>query len=187
MPQDRDNTDRCFKNRRYHNGLLHSPLSARDAPPDRQNDRRRRRGDCAPPPAAIPMSERVCLLPSATPKLSFRTREEFRTPLGVRKSPRNEPAMSCLRRKASRMRWFGSGQLGLGSDRATLGRTAVRQANWVSRRVAGIVIQQRVALASGVPRQQHAVLLAQQQAPKTAVAAHAAHGDRHRRSRGERR
>jgi hypothetical protein len=135
MPQDRDNTDRCFKNRRYHNGLLHSPLSARDAPPDRQNDRRRRRGDCVPPPAAIPMSERVCLLPSATPKLSFRTREEFRTPLGVRKSPRNEPAMSCLRRKASRMRWFGSGQLGLGSERATLGRTAVRQANWVSRGV----------------------------------------------------
>jgi hypothetical protein len=33
-----------------------------------------------------------CLSPLGFPKLPVRIREEFRTPLGVRKSPRNEPA-----------------------------------------------------------------------------------------------
>src|ERR1700682_3637646 len=34
----------------------------------------------------------VCLSPLDTPKRPFRFREGFRTPLGVRKSPKNEPA-----------------------------------------------------------------------------------------------
>jgi hypothetical protein len=32
-----------------------------------------------------------------TPERLFRFREEFRTPLGVRKSPKNEPAVCGLR------------------------------------------------------------------------------------------
>ena len=39
-----------------------------------------------------PMAK-VCLTPLRTSKRLFRFREEFRTPLGVRKSPRNEPAV----------------------------------------------------------------------------------------------
>ena len=38
-----------------------------------------------------------CFSPLLTPKRSGRFREEFRTPLGVRKSPKNEPAVCGLR------------------------------------------------------------------------------------------
>jgi hypothetical protein len=39
----------------------------------------------------------VCFSPLFTPKRQDRYREEFRMPLGVRKSPKNEPAVCGLR------------------------------------------------------------------------------------------
>src|ERR1700733_3972894 len=74
----------------------------------------------------------VCFLSPLSRERTLRFREEFRTPIGVRKSPRNEPAVRRwyvwgFRRWAGLERLVPRGRLGAGGD--YLLRCAVREAD----------------------------------------------------------